>query len=137
MGAVEHSVLAALGLADLAVLAGGDDDGLVVGEEHRIRPLLEHRRDTGLLAVDELQAPSVVGPHLVGLLELTDDGVGGHDHVTSALAHLAQQVQQLAEALRDVGVALAVAGVLDALVSHGVAHVIDCQLLRPVGGVQN
>ena len=137
MGAVEHSVLAALGLADLAVLAGGDDDGLVVGKQNCVRPLLKHRRDAGLLAVDELQAPAVVCAHLVWLLELADDGMCGHHHVAAALAHLAQQVQQLSEALGDVGVALAVAGVLDALKAHGTAHVVDRELLRPVGGVQN
>ena len=130
MGGV-HPALAALPLG-LAVL-GLDGERLVVGEQHHVRPLLDERRGLG----GQLHLPAVVCAELVRLLKFPHLGVRRHDYVHAALDQLIERIQQAAELLHQIGVALAVAELLDALFLCLVADVAAAQQLRPVHRVDD
>ena len=59
-----------------------------------------------------MHGPAVVGASSVRLLELGDGRVGKDQNIVSGVQHLFQRIQQLAELLFQVGVALAVAKAL-------------------------
>ena len=62
--------------------------------------------------------------------------MGQHHHVVPGLQHLFQRVQQLAELFLNIGVALAVAEIFDA-VHLGFAHTPECTGVQPVGGIND
>ena len=135
MGGVHHPG-ASLGLALLPLVVHRYGIRLVVGEEHHVRPLLHHGRD----AFAQLRLPAVIGPHLVRLLELAHLCVGRHRYVDPCAYHLLQEVQEVQEAaelLLDVCIALPIPEALYAGLLVPAQDMFDAQHLGPVGCVDD
>ena len=131
MGGVQHP-LAALGFPFFALVVHCHRQGFVVGKEHHVRPFLDHRGHQ----LGELQFPPVIGAHFVGLFKLADFGVGGDDNMNAPVHHILQKVEQLPEGFRQIGIPLAIAPILNAVLLGFVAEIPYRQLFRPVGGIQ-
>ena len=136
VGGIHHPGTA-LGLALLPLVIHRHRVGLIIGEENQIRPFLDQGGEAFFLLSCQLQLPAVVGAHFVRLLELADFGVGGEHHMNAPVRHLLQQIQQAAELLGHIHIALAVAEVLDALFIRLFADMPGTELGRPVGGVKH
>ena len=126
-----HDALPALRLGGLVL--GIYHEGLVVTEQEQIAPLLEKR--SGLTG--EFHLPAVIGSHLIRLFKFPHLGMSGHDDVHTGCDHHVQCIQQPCEFLSDVRVALAVAEGLDGRLLIGFQDMRDCQLLCPVGSIEN
>ena len=110
-----------------------DDHRLVVAEQYHVGPFLQDR--SALLR--ELQLPAVIRAQLVRLFKLPHLRVSRHDHIDAALPDIRQKIEKLSKSLLDVGVALAVSEVLDALDLPGGADMLNTELLRPVRRVDH
>ena len=126
-----HDALPALRLGGLVL--GAYHECLVVAEQEQIAPFLEKRgRLTG-----EFHLPAVIGSHLIRQFKFPHLGVSRHDNVHAASDHHVQRIQESSEFFADVGVALAVAESLDGRLLILVEDMDDCQLLGPVGSIEN
>ena len=110
-----------------------DDDGLIVGKQHHISPLFDHRRCLFL----QFELPAIVGSQLIRLFKLTHLGMGCHDDIDPGSDDVLQRIEQLAEFLGQVGISLTPAGVLDAAPVFLSADLLDAHLLSPVCGIDH
>ena len=132
VGGVEHPA-APLGLELLPLLVGGDGHRLIIGEEEQVGPLFYQGRGLFL----QLQFPTVIRAHLVGLLKLPHHGVGRQNHMDTTAHDLLQEIQQTAKLLRQIDIALAIPHILNAAQFLVGADTGNAQLLRPVGRVDH
>ena len=130
MGSIHHSA-AALCLALSVVVL--DHNGLVVAKQQHVTPFFQH----GGAVFGQFQFPVVVSSHLIGQFHLAKGGVGGDNNPDSGGNTAVQIGQELGKLLLHIHIALAIAEILDALFLGTVAHRLDAQLLRPVGGVND
>ena len=130
-----HHAAVALRLVLLAVLVRLDYDGLVVAEQHDVRPFLYQRGYLVRGLAAELHFPAVVAAHFVRLLELPESRVRGQCDIYPGVYHLGELVQKLPEALLFELPALAVAEILDTGFAVLCAEVGYTELLRPIHGV--
>ena len=124
----EHDAPAALGLELLPLVVDRYGQGLIVGEQEQVGPLL----DQGGRLLLQLQLPPVIRAHLVRLFKFPHHSVGRQHHVDAVVHGLLQGVQEPPELLGHIDVALAVSHVFNPGDALAVTDTGDAQLLRPV-----
>ena len=110
-----------------------DHQCLVVGEQQHVGELLDQRSHL----LRKLQLPAVKRSGFIRQFKLAHRAVRKHDNVPTFVAHVVEQVQEFAEFLGGVDIALAVPKVLDPRLADRRAHVLLAQPLGPIHGVND